>query len=130
VWPFDCAFDGASLTALRLKASPAAFDGQAVMRGLDPRIHLLRKSSLQRLMDCRVKPGNDLELTWPSNGNGPEVHGYASVFWRKACSGGSSRGSSFRLYFTAHLPELINKFSQHATQVKRRPAAVFVRRPL
>src|SRR5262245_5825799 len=29
------------------------------MRGLDPRIHLLRKSSLQRLMDCRVKPGND-----------------------------------------------------------------------
>jgi hypothetical protein len=24
-----------------------------VMRGLDPRIHLLR------LMDCRVKPGND-----------------------------------------------------------------------
>jgi hypothetical protein len=25
------------------------------MRGLDPRIHLLRKSSLQRLMDCRVK---------------------------------------------------------------------------
>src|SRR6266481_5377819 len=31
----------------------------AVMRGLDPRIHLLRKSSLQRLMDCRVKPGND-----------------------------------------------------------------------
>jgi hypothetical protein len=24
-----------------------------VMRGLDPRIHLLRK------MDCRVKPGND-----------------------------------------------------------------------
>src|SRR5262249_10854540 len=29
------------------------------MRGLDPRIHLLRESSLQRLMDCRVKPGND-----------------------------------------------------------------------
>jgi hypothetical protein len=25
------------------------------MRGLDPRIHLLRK------MDCRVKPGNDEE---------------------------------------------------------------------
>jgi hypothetical protein len=24
------------------------------MRGLDPRIHLLRK-----MMDCRVKPGND-----------------------------------------------------------------------
>jgi len=26
----------------------------AVMRGLDPRIHLLAK-----MMDCRVKPGND-----------------------------------------------------------------------
>src|SRR5262249_42132228 len=26
----------------------------AVMRGLDPRIHLVRK-----MMDCRVKPGND-----------------------------------------------------------------------
>ena len=30
-----------------------------VMRGLDPRIHLLRKKSLRRRMDCRVKPGND-----------------------------------------------------------------------
>src|SRR5215471_14705822 len=29
------------------------------MRGLDPRIHLLRKKSLRRWMDCRVKPGND-----------------------------------------------------------------------
>jgi hypothetical protein len=29
------------------------------MRGLDPRIHLLRKKLLQRWMDCRVKPGND-----------------------------------------------------------------------
>src|SRR5262249_18692340 len=29
------------------------------MRGLDPRIHLLRKTFLQRWMDCRVKPGND-----------------------------------------------------------------------
>src|SRR5262249_36527801 len=27
-----------------------------VMRGLDPRIHLLRKKSLRRRMDCRVKP--------------------------------------------------------------------------
>jgi hypothetical protein len=27
------------------------------MRGLDPRIHLLRKISF--VMDCRVKPGND-----------------------------------------------------------------------
>src|SRR5207249_8111231 len=30
-----------------------------VMRGLDPRIHLLRKTFLRRWMDCRVKPGND-----------------------------------------------------------------------
>jgi hypothetical protein len=27
-----------------------------VMRGLDPRIH---QTSLQKGMDCRVKPGND-----------------------------------------------------------------------
>jgi hypothetical protein len=32
----------------------------SVMRGLDPRIHpLLQKSLVRRLMDCRVKPGND-----------------------------------------------------------------------
>src|SRR6266568_6590425 len=31
-----------------------------VMRGLDPRIHLLRKKVFKRRwMDCRVKPGND-----------------------------------------------------------------------
>jgi hypothetical protein len=30
-----------------------------VMRGLDPRIHPFGKKSSQRLMDCRVKPGND-----------------------------------------------------------------------
>jgi hypothetical protein len=28
------------------------------MRGLDPRIHHLRKSRFRK-MDCRVKPGND-----------------------------------------------------------------------
>jgi len=28
-------------------------------RAYAPRIHLLRKRFLQRLMDCRVKPGND-----------------------------------------------------------------------
>jgi hypothetical protein len=28
------------------------------MRGLDPRIHLEKKSRL-KVMDCRVKPGND-----------------------------------------------------------------------
>ena len=30
-------------------------------RAYDPRIHLLRKKSLRRWMDCRVKPGNDRE---------------------------------------------------------------------
>jgi hypothetical protein len=29
------------------------------MRGLDPRIHLLRKKLFAKMMDCRVKPGND-----------------------------------------------------------------------
>ena len=29
------------------------------MRGLDPRIHLLRKKVFTKVMDCRVKPGND-----------------------------------------------------------------------
>jgi hypothetical protein len=29
------------------------------MPGLDPGIHLLRKTFLRRPMDCRVKPGND-----------------------------------------------------------------------
>jgi len=51
--------DGGELSGLPGGLKAAAFDRQAVMRGLDPRIHLLRKSSLQRLMDCRVKPGND-----------------------------------------------------------------------
>jgi hypothetical protein len=32
---------------------------EPVMRGLDPRIHLLRENFLRRSMDCRVKPGND-----------------------------------------------------------------------
>jgi hypothetical protein len=34
------------------------FLAMVVMRGRDPRIHLLRKSLLKK-MDCRVKPGND-----------------------------------------------------------------------
>jgi hypothetical protein len=29
------------------------------MRGLDPRIHPLRKKLFPKMMDCRVKPGND-----------------------------------------------------------------------
>src|SRR5712692_5177853 len=32
---------------------------KVVMRGLDPRIHLLRKKTVAKRMDCRVKPGND-----------------------------------------------------------------------
>ena len=30
-----------------------------VMRGLDPRIYLLRRKLSSKMMDCRVKPGND-----------------------------------------------------------------------
>jgi hypothetical protein len=33
-------------------------DAGVVMRGLDPRIHLLRETFFKG-MDCRVKPGND-----------------------------------------------------------------------
>src|SRR5262249_28273043 len=40
---------------LNIRSSPR----ESVMRGLDPRIHRLRKKSLRRRMDCRVKPGND-----------------------------------------------------------------------
>ncbi len=36
--------------------SPARAAVVVVTRGLDPRVHLLRKE-----MDCRVKPGNDVE---------------------------------------------------------------------
>ena len=30
-----------------------------VTRGLDPRVHPLRKTHFAKKMDCRVKPGND-----------------------------------------------------------------------
>jgi hypothetical protein len=32
-----------------------------VTRGLDPRVHHLRKNFFAKRMDCRVKPGNDSE---------------------------------------------------------------------
>src|SRR2546422_9244072 len=73
--------DGAGLTVFPAARKYRRRPSMAVMRGLDPRIHLLRKSSLQRLMDCTatracpscavlsaasrvnptcgVKPGND-----------------------------------------------------------------------
>jgi len=31
-----------------------------VMRGLDPRIHRTSKRFMRSVMDCRVKPGNDI----------------------------------------------------------------------
>jgi hypothetical protein len=40
------------------------------MRGLDPRIHHLRKN-LPKWMDCRVKPGND-EWKWHHYANTPK----------------------------------------------------------
>src|SRR5215475_10768172 len=48
-----------------------------VMRGLDPRIHLLRKLFLRRWMDCRVKPGND--GGW-ARGDGGWARGRAARF--------------------------------------------------
>jgi hypothetical protein len=33
-----------------------------VIAGLDPAIHLLRKTSLRRLMDARIKSGHDISL--------------------------------------------------------------------
>jgi hypothetical protein len=33
-------------------------------RAYDPRIHLVRKTFLQRWMDCRVKPGHDADGVW------------------------------------------------------------------
>jgi hypothetical protein len=35
-------------------------ESSVVMRGLDPRIHPLK------MMDCRVKPGNDTRVVFPS----------------------------------------------------------------
>jgi signal peptidase I len=39
--------------------SGALIERRQVTRGLDPRVHLLRKKSFAKKMDCRVKPGND-----------------------------------------------------------------------
>src|SRR5262245_36587054 len=40
-------------------ASAAGPLTHSVTRGLDPRVHLLRKRLLAKEMDCRIKPGND-----------------------------------------------------------------------
>jgi hypothetical protein len=47
-----------------LQARPARIEPllTTVMRGLDPRIHLLAKR-----MDCRVKPGNDNRFNMTGN---------------------------------------------------------------
>jgi hypothetical protein len=34
-------------------------DQASVTRGLDPRVHPFREKRLAKVMDCRVKPGND-----------------------------------------------------------------------
>jgi hypothetical protein len=43
------------------------------MRGLDPRIHL--KKSFFKMMDCRVKPGNDTLLFFVERGEQPVDQG-------------------------------------------------------
>ena len=57
------------LTRRRFASAPSPTKGEgkrgtarsSVMRGLDPwpRIHLLRRILSFKMMDCRVKPGND-----------------------------------------------------------------------
>jgi hypothetical protein len=43
-----------------------AYPFSGVTRGLDPRVHPLRKSVFAKKMDCRVKPGNDEGETVPT----------------------------------------------------------------
>jgi hypothetical protein len=59
------------------------------MRGLDPRIHLLREKVLRRSIDCRVKPGND-DLKLAPMGLDPRVH----LFRRRLSESGWIAGSS------------------------------------
>jgi len=40
-------------------AAPPRASATPVTRGLDPRVHSLRKKFSMKAMDCRVKPGND-----------------------------------------------------------------------
>src|SRR5262245_5244900 len=52
------------IAALLRVSSPTA-----VTRGLDPRVHLLRRNFFAKRMDCRVKPGNDQQRhVFPSFG--------------------------------------------------------------
>jgi hypothetical protein len=51
--------DKSAVTARHARIEPLL---TTVMRGLDPRIHLLAKS-----MDCRVKPGNDNRFNMTGN---------------------------------------------------------------
>jgi len=37
----------------------SSYPFSGVTRGLDPRVHPLRKMCFAKKMDCRVKPGND-----------------------------------------------------------------------
>jgi hypothetical protein len=73
------------------------------MRGLDPRIHLLREKFLRRSMDCRVKPGND-DLNLAPMGLDPRIHQKDFLFsgWIAGSQPGNDsgviprRGNGFR----------------------------------
>ena len=67
-----CHFDVLECGSRSHWLSAYAFSG--VTRGLDPRVHPLRKVRFAKKMDCRVKPGNDAGELWQpscvrSNGN-------------------------------------------------------------
>jgi hypothetical protein len=44
---------------MRIIAANVAAQTALVTRGLDPRVHLLRKKLFTKAMDRRVKPGDD-----------------------------------------------------------------------
>jgi len=85
------------------------------MRGLDPRIHLLlRKKSLRRRMDCRVKPGNDSGVAIcsicaaPSERNqqlyertAGAISLFPIVIYNDFCNSHVSLASSAQILFTA-----------------------------
>jgi hypothetical protein len=70
--------------------------GAFVMRGLDPRIHPLRKAAFPKKMDGRVKPGHD--AVQPCYGPGSAAH--------HAANSGALRGvrGTINLHLAVGLP--------------------------
>jgi hypothetical protein len=70
-------------------------------RAYAPRIHLLRKKSLRRWMDCRVKRGNDSEAVVPAKVG---THSHRRWLWVPALAAlgrddeSLERGTNLRVY--------------------------------